>query len=743
MPLLLGYIIVGIIVSPVMGMLHEGRNIVEIGELGVMFMMFFIGMEFNPERLKKVMIPSVFGIFSQILVMGIFGVVCAKMLGLSSINGLFLGSMLAMSSTIVLVEILTLRGELSKNYAQIDVGILVLEDLFAIFLMVILSTIGGGSKPDFGELAQRCLVLSTFVVSVYIVGKLCVPWLIRKFALSKNPQVVIMFVFSLILGLGQLASVVNLSMALGAFLAGSILSGTAMSGRIESMTSSFRSLFVALFFVSVGTMIDPSRILEMWLPIVLISVAVIIVKTAACWLGVVFGGASSSTAYIAAINKAQIGEFSFVIATLGISMGVLDSSLLVIAMGVSFLTVFVNPFLSARAQETADFFGRIAPKKLKSGFDVYQRTLGVVLAAAHRNSYMKKLFIPSVKVAVYFLLFNGIMVATAVVCEYSSHLEFVINPKLYRAVVMGVGTLLSLPPVMGLLNAVGELVSAVVLGLPILATQKLSLMSRRLVAFMQTVFSTFTLILVATLYFFIFLAYIPHRDSAILLFLFAVAVAIIFGRFIININGALEHSFMRIFRSHLENADSRQREKMMENIKNNYSWLVDIAEVEVPELSEAAGKTIRDLAIRAKTGAEILAIKRGRFVVYDILPETRVFPDDIVIISGDANANRAAEGILNAQIKDFDTITQVEDVKVSHFVLREDSLLVGKTLSQTGISRVYSVRIVSFKHSADALARRPNPNDSFLVGDSILAMGLPENLEVFSSAYKLSVSEKS
>ena len=163
------------------------------------------------------------------------------------------------------------------------------------------------------------------------------------------------------MGLGELAEFSNLSLSLGAFMAGSIISGSEVSRRVEHITDPFRNLFVALFFVSVGTQINPALIMDLWLPILLISCGVIIFQTLACFAGIVLGGVRCRDAYLAAINKAQIGEFSFVIAGLGISSGVMSPSIMVIAMGVSFVTVFANPFLAARSEAVMGFARATVP----------------------------------------------------------------------------------------------------------------------------------------------------------------------------------------------------------------------------------------------------------------------------------------------------------------------------------------------------------------------------------------------
>ena len=205
LPLLLGFIIVGILLAPVSGLISSAGDIAELGELGVMFMMFFVGMEFNLERLKKVFAPSVLGIAFQIGAMGVLGMIAAGLMGLSKIDGVFLGGVLAMSSTIVIVEIFTQKRDLSKLYAQIAIGILIIEDIFAVFLLVVLSGLSSGTLPSGMELLRSTIALLSFMITIFVAGKLFIPKLLRKFAVSGNQQEMIMLIFCLIMGLGELA----------------------------------------------------------------------------------------------------------------------------------------------------------------------------------------------------------------------------------------------------------------------------------------------------------------------------------------------------------------------------------------------------------------------------------------------------------------------------------------------------------------------------------------------------------
>ena len=731
MPMLLGYILAGVLVSPVLGLIHESADIAQMGEIGVMFMMFFIGMEFNFERLKEVAAVSVLGIVAQALVLVLSGLAMAAFLGLSATNGVFLGAILSMSSTIVLVDLLAQRRELSKPFAQIAVGILILEDLFAIMLIVALSTVGDGIRLDISGIATRCLTMSAFVVSIFVAGKLCAPWVIRKIALPRSPQVLTMFVFCFILALGELASAVDLSTSLGAFLAGSILSGTAISARIENITNPFRNLFVALFFVSVGTMASPAKIAGALPAIVAMSLLVIVLKVAACWIGTVAGGANPRDAYLASVNKAQVGEFGLVIAGIGINRGVLDSSVFAIVMGVSFITILLNPFLSALAGKTADAISQKIPTGLMDWFQTYERLAKLVSAAVCRTSYVMRISAPAVKLMVYFLLLNGAMLAAVLISGVLSYLPSAGGFSFGGAGFAIVG-LASVVLLLGFVRSAGSFAWAAVDAVPIFASPGLQLLGARLALFARIAFYAVSSGLAAFIYFAAFSYCFGAHVTAVWTFFAAFGAALVFRRAIFAFNKRLEDSFMRIFRRHIKNSEPIRADKLMERVGGEYSWTSELLEVEIPELSSAAGKSVRELAVRSRSGSEIIAIKRGRFTIYEILPQTRIFPDDIVILGGTSDSNRKAEAILTEAITDFDSISEDGDVSVERFTVGEGSKLEDIALMDADLPRMYGVRIAGIIRCGESKIDHPKASDILRLNDMIIVAGTSENIGLFA-----------
>ncbi len=739
LPQLLGFIITGILLAPVFNVIEDKEAITEIGELGVMFMMFFVGMEFDLNRLKKVFAPSFFGISFQIVGMGLLGMACASMMSMTNIDGIFLGGVLAMSSTIVIVEIFSQRREINKMFAQIAIGILILEDLFAVFLLVILSGLSDGT-PDICKLGQSTLTMLAFVISIFVLGKLLIPSLLKKLALSGSSQELIMFTFCLMMGIGFFALSAGMSLALGAFLAGSIISGTFVSHKIEHISTPFRNLFVALFFVSVGTMIDPRQILDLWLPILLISVAVIVLQTIACFSGIILGGARCKDAYLAAINKAQIGEFSFVIAGLGISLGVMNSSIMVIAMGVSFLTVFVNPFLSNRSDKIISFFEKYTPSRIKTALDIYHDSIVALSDSMSKNATLKLIMPYLVKIAVYSMLFCSLMLVAPFVANFINESKAVAGyVDILSLTWWVVIALLSLPIAVGIATNMENTLKLI---LEVSALKNMKAKHReKLAGFVSAVFSIVLGGIFVITYLGLLAHYLPLGELSIIVACIVVGVGFLFRKILKRTKQSLEGRFSGIVKRDLENAMHHRRDIMLARIKKSYKWAIEIAEVEVSEHSACAGKRIGELQLRSQTGSDVVAIRRGMFVIYDIRAETRVFPNDVVVISGTAQDNKKADEMLSAYNKDFDKNfpSLIADYQLKTFEIPELSPLREKTLVDADINRVFSVKILALSRNGEHL--RPVPQLKFLADDKILTMGSTSNLEKFASKYFLVESE--
>lgn len=731
LPILLGFIVVGIIIVPVDNLLQNREIISELGELGVLFMMFFVGMEFNPDKLKKVFVPSLLGIGLQIFAMGALGLAVADMMGLSSINGIFLGGGFAMSSTVVIMEVFEARGDLNKRYAQISVGILIMEDLFAIFLLVVLSGIAKSSSVDFLELGKSSSMLLTFVVSIYILGKLLINPILKRFSSIHSTQVLIMLTMCFMLGLSELARSAGLSLALGAFLAGSILSGTDISRKVEHIILPFRNLFVALFFVSIGTMIEPELVVNLWLPIILISIALIAFQSLASFCGIVIGGETCKTAFKSAINNAQIGEFGFVIATLGINLGVIDKSVMIIVMGVSFLTVFLNPFVSNRADKICASVKRHTPESILLALKTYKNFVDGFLRTGE-SGRSKNVWQPLSVAAIYGVLFNALMLITGIAYDWMKGSEYFESENWFLTIFIP-SALISIPILIGHLSYLAKAVSGL-----IKIDKNSSVYKRRLLEVVRFFISALVLLAFIGVYFLMLRHYLPTQGVVYFYMLLIFVFALIAGQMFMKLNKNLESKFTGVFKRHLENAESYKAEQMLGALKTNYSWSPEIVEVKISEHSVAVGRNVRELGLRQKYGADICAIKRGELIVYKVMPDAYIFPDDTLFLSGSKSEVLEARNALLVECKESESSALKSfEMHTEAITLSENSPLCNKTLAQIELTKNYSASVLGITEMGSAEMERPNPHKLLKSGDTLLMLGDFDDIQRFKSNYIL------
>lgn len=737
LPQLLGFIFTGMLLSPVLDVIRDKAAIEELGELGVMFMMFFVGMEFNLDRLKKVFVPSFIGMFFEVAGMVAFGVFAASCMSMNLTAGLFLGGILSMSSTIVIMEIFAQRREFGKPYAQISTGILIMEDLFAVFLLVLLVGLSSG-KPDLGKLGLSTLSMLAFVIAIFVVGKLTITYALKKLALSRNPQETVMFTLCLMLGLGFLAVKSGMSLALGAFLAGSIISGTFADRNIEQLTMPFRNFFVAVFFVSIGTMTRPEQIVDMWLPIVLITAGLLVFRTIFSFAGIVLSGARCSDAFMTGMYMAQIGEFSFVVAGLGVSMKVFDSSVMVITMGVSFLTVFLNPLLLSAAPHVTKFFEKHTPSKIKALFDIYHDGVAAVFNAAGKSTNLRTITQPLMKIAVYALLFCALIFAALYINDAVQSAKALQNwAKWLQIALWATAALVAAPVVMGLLmnveDAVGKFFSLSAVGL-----EGKPALREKVVRFFSTAFSSVIILAFAVVYMCALAYCLPLGDFSMLGAVVIMAACFLLRKRVAGIKTTLEGRFSIALKRDLQNAMSSRHEMMTERLKSRYKWSVEVSEVEIDELAEVAGKRVGEIQLRSKTGAEIVAIRRGGLVSYNINSDTRLFPNDVVVLCGTSESNADAEKLLSSLQFDTDAKHRkvLDDYQIKTYILPATSTLAAQTLGGTNLNRRFGVKVLAVSRGEKNL--RPSAELEFSADDKILAMGAPDKLDAFAQTFGLS-----
>lgn len=375
-PVVLGYIVAGMLVGPhVLGeaWISNEESVHTWGEIGVLFLLFSLGLEFSFKKLIQVGSTALIGAGVIVAGMMTLGFFTGKLFGWSDMNALFLGGMLCMSSTTIVFKAIEDSGLRSHKFAKVCFGILIVEDLFAVVLMVLLSSIAVKNSFEGKEMLMQIGKLAGYLIAWFVIGILLVPTFLKKFKNHLNDETLTIFSIGLCLGMVLWAVNAGFSSALGAFVMGSVLAETIEAEKIEHLVQPVKNIFGSIFFVSVGMMIDPALLVEYWFPICIITLVVIFGQIIFASLGTLLSGQSLRVSFQTGFALVQIGEFAFIIAGLGQDLNVTDKSLYPIVVAVSVITTFLTPYIMRLAYPTIDFCNNHMSRRMKFLLERYSQ----------------------------------------------------------------------------------------------------------------------------------------------------------------------------------------------------------------------------------------------------------------------------------------------------------------------------------------------------------------------------------
>ena len=370
-PVVLGYIVAGVLVGPYLygETLVNPDNVKAWGDIGVLFVLFCIGLEFRLKNLISSGKIAAVGALTIILGMMALGYLVGKDAQLDMINSLFLAGMLCMSSTTIVMKVIDEAGMKKERFVKGATSILIVEDVVAVVLMVLLSSIAIRHQFEGAELLNKVLVLAITLAAWFITGILIIPTLLRIVKKHLNDETLIILALGLCLGMVLTAEEAGFSSALGAFVMGSILAETVESHRIEKLMTPLKNVFAAIFFISVGMLINPTSLVDYWYSILWVSLVVIVGMILFATLGCWWGGATMRDSMLTSFSFVQIGEFSFIIASLGTSLGVLNPIIYPIIVASSVVTTFLTPYIMKAAVPCYNFLYNHAPSSLRAKID--------------------------------------------------------------------------------------------------------------------------------------------------------------------------------------------------------------------------------------------------------------------------------------------------------------------------------------------------------------------------------------
>lgn len=429
-PLVLGYVVAGFFVNLIVTQwIPQFNNSEEVSlwaEFGIIFLMFGLGLEFSFIKLSKVGKSALVTGLIEMTLMIFVGIACGLALGWNVVDAVFLGGMLSISSTTIIVKAfndLSLKG---KRFTQLVFGVLIVEDIIGIFLLVFLSTTAASSSVEGAELATQIGRMALYLIAWFVASVVLVPTLLKKVSGFINDEVLLIVSIALCLGMVVLASFIGFSTALGAFVAGSVLAGTLQANRIDSLIKPIKDLFGAIFFVSVGMLISPLILVEYWFQIIVITIVTLIFKPLFAGIGALISGENLKVTVKGGLSLSQIGEFSFIIASLGVSLGVTSDFLYPLIVSVSVATTLTTPYYIKASDNVYSVLERMLPSSLIEKIETRSKKTASFKKPGGWSSYFKS------QAASTFLVGLAAITTASVGIQIIAYVESIVDPFALR-----------------------------------------------------------------------------------------------------------------------------------------------------------------------------------------------------------------------------------------------------------------------------------------------------------------------
>ena len=679
-PVVLGYIVAGFLASPnftVLPSVTTAENIEFWAQIGIIVLLFSLGLEFSFKKLLSVGSSAIVTALIIVTGMMITGYVIGHLMGFSNINSLFLGSMLSMSSTTIIIKAFNDLGLQQKKFASLVFAVLIVEDLFAVLMMVLLSSVAINNDIEGTEMLFSIGKLVFFLIIWFLTGVYIIPSAFGKIRKYLNNETLLIISMGLCLGMAVFSVLCGFSLALGAFVMGSILAGTIYAERIEKVTEPVKDLYGSVFFISVGMMVQPNIILEYWQPILTLSLAVIIGMIVFGTIGMLATGQTLKVAIQSGFSLTQIGEFAFIIASLGMSLGVLEPNIYPIVVAVSVITTFTTPYFIRMADPVYGFVERHLPERLKFLIDRYSDENST--GETDNNTWKTLLK----RYAWRIILYAIILIAVTLVCtRFMLPWLDEILPE-WSKIITAVAGIFTMSPFL------------LAMSLPISKKAERDILAEK-----KKVYRTPLIVLTLTRLA-IVLCFIVNLLSSIYSlktgFICGIVVFIlIIFVFAKNIKDRMKH----IEQKFLNNLNERELRKTGKN--NTIVSDLHLAYMTVGYGCKFVGMKLMDSPLRSEYGVSAVNIRRGNVVIPVPDGNTRLFPGDIVgVIGNDEQIQRIIPEIEKSQ--EAENISKDSSFRLVSFSVTESSPLIGETITTADVRRNYHAHIVAIRRGDDMI----------------------------------------
>lgn len=720
-PLVLGYIIAGLLVGPHLSItptVADNENIKTLAEIGVIFLLFSLGLEFSFKKLLRVGGAASITALVEIAFITIAGYFVARWMDWSFMDSLFLGGMLASSSTTIIIRAFDELGIKTKQYVRVVFGVLVVEDIVVILLMVLLSTMAVSKEFQGMELLFTVTKLLFFLALWFLAGIFLLPTFLKKARKLLDEEALLILSIGLCLGMVVVATQVGFSAELGAFIMGSIMAETTSAEKVEHIIKPVKDLFGAVFFVSVGMMIDPAAIVEYRWPVLWITLLTLFGKLFSTTIGALVSGQPLKQSVQVGMSMAQIGEFAFIVATLGLSLGVISDFLFPIVVGASAVTTFTTPYMIRFSEPVYNFILRVLPQKMIIRLNNYSSGTQHIQAESNWKSVLKSY--------VNITVTNGIVLLALLLLALNFLIPFLkenISEPLVRNLAGLVITLgISAPFLWALMakkpngTAYKELwlVNKYNRGPLLMIEIARNVVGLLLIGFWVNMF-------------------FPARIALLIAVPVIIIVLLLFSKGIQNFYQRIEGRFL----SNLNARERLEKEKMefqkRFDPKSDLSpWDAHMIDLEVNPHSEYIGKTLAEIAWREQYGINLAYIKRGDKLIYAPGRNNRLLPFDHVGVIATDDQMQLFKPVFDATENVEKTDQHLDDITLQKIVVDEHNQLKDLSIRSSHIRERTNGLVVGIERNKERILN-PDSTEIFHWGDIVWIVGERKKIQKLNS----------
>lgn len=716
-PTVLGYILAGLLVGPYVSLLPtvaDAEGIEVWSQIGVIFLLFSLGLEFSFKKLVAVGGSASITAITEIAIMIMVGFVTGQLLGWTTMDSIFLGALLSMSSTTIILRAFDELGVKSKKYATLVFGILIVEDLVAILLLVLLSTIAVSQQFAGAELGMQLLKLIFFLILWFLAGIFFIPTFLKRTRNLMSDENMLIVSIGLCLLMVILAVTVGFSAALGAFIMGSILAETTQAERIEHLIRPVKDLFASVFFVSVGMMINPQVLVDYAVPVLVVTLITIFGKLISTMIGAIVSGQSLKHSVQAGMSLAQIGEFSFIIASLGISLKVTSNFLYPIAVAASAVTTFTTPYFIQKSESVYALLARTLPTRWVNGINRYSSGTQQLSAISDWKLLLRAY---ALNIVIHAVLAIGIIVLSQ------------------RYLYPFVTTRIADSPLDKIITVAITLI-AMVLPIWTIAVRRIEReayahlwLNRKLNRGPLIMLELMRIAVAVALVGFLLDRYFSTPVVIIVALAVTSLVVILFSR-------KLQQFYDRVEKRFLGNLNAREAEQKRR--PEIAPWDAHLAEFEVPSESPLIGNTLQELSLREKYGINIGLIERGSITILTPDRYERLYPGDKVSVIGTDEQLAKVKGLFEESINGRNEEEEAarNEIILLNITLQSDTCLIGQSIRSTGLREQAKALIVGIERNGN---RMLNPDSTAVLeeGDTLWIAGNKKRIKDFMKAQKL------